>query len=77
MIEPLIPYGIRGTIWYQGEANCYPKRAEEYATSFPMMITDWRKRWAQGDFPFLFVQLPNFAKAKEDWMTLRESQPNQ
>ena len=74
MIEPLIPYGIRGTIWYQGEANCYPKRAEEYATSFPMMITDWRKRWAQGDFPFLFVQLPNFAKAKEDWMTLRESQ---
>ena len=74
MIEPLIPYGIRGAIWYQGEANCYPKRAEEYATSFPMMITDWRKRWAQGDFPFLFVQLPNFAKAKEDWMTLRESQ---
>ena len=74
MIEPLIPYGIRGTIWYQGESNCYPKRAEEYATSFPMMITDWRKRWAQGDFPFLFVQLPNFAKAKEDWMTLRESQ---
>tara|TARA_Y100001934_G_scaffold147748_1_gene177353 strand:+ start:4045 stop:5799 length:1755 start_codon:yes stop_codon:yes gene_type:complete len=74
MIEPLIPYGIRGTIWYQGEANCYPKRAEEYATSFPMMITDWRKRWGQGDFPFLFVQLPNLAKAKEDWMTLRESQ---
>jgi sialate O-acetylesterase len=74
MIEPLIPYGIRGAIWYQGEANCYPKRAEEYATSFPMMIADWRKRWAQGDFPFLFVQLPNFAKAKEDWMTLRESQ---
>jgi sialate O-acetylesterase len=74
MIEPLIPYGIRGTIWYQGEANCYPKRAEEYATSFPMMIADWRKRWAQGDFPFLFVQLPNFAKGKEDWMTLRESQ---
>ncbi|MDG1894501.1 MAG: sialate O-acetylesterase [Fuerstiella sp.] len=74
MIEPLIPYGMRGAIWYQGEANCYPRRAEEYATSFPLMIADWRERWGQGDFPFLFVQLPNFAKAKNDWMTLRESQ---
>ena len=74
MIEPLIPYGMRGAIWYQGEANCYPKRAEEYATSFPLMIADWRERWGQGDFPFLFVQLPNFANGKEDWMTLRESQ---
>ena len=74
MIEPLIPYGLRGAIWYQGEANCYPRRADEYATSFPLMITDWRKRWGQGDFPFLFVQLPNFAKGKVDWMTLRESQ---
>ena len=74
MIKPLIPYGLRGAIWYQGEANCYPRRAAEYATSFPMMIADWRKRWGQGNFPFLFVQLPNFAKAKEHWMTLRESQ---
>ena len=74
MIEPLIPYGLRGAIWYQGEANCYPRRAGEYATSFPLMIADWRERWGQGDFPFLFVQLPNFAKAKVDWMTLRESQ---
>jgi len=74
MIEPLIPYAIRGTIWYQGEANCYPRRAEEYATSFPLMIEDWRHRWGQGEFPFLFVQLPNFAKGKVDWMTLRESQ---
>ena len=74
MIEPLIPYAIRGAIWYQGEANCYPRRAEEYATSFPMMIGDWRKRWGQGEFPFLFVQLPNYAKGKDDWMRLRESQ---
>jgi sialate O-acetylesterase len=73
MIEPLVPYGIRGAIWYQGEGNCYPERAKEYATSFPMMICDWRARWGQGDFPFLFVQLPNFAKGKV-WMTLRESQ---
>jgi len=74
MIEPLIPYGLRGAIWYQGESNCYPRRAAEYATSFPLMIADWRERWGQGDFPFLFVQLPNFAKGKVDWMTLRESQ---
>ena len=74
MIEPLVPYGMRGAIWYQGEGNCYPGRAAEYATSFPMMIKDWRGRWGQGDFPFLFVQLPNFAKGKDDWMTLRESQ---
>ena len=74
MIEPLIPYAIRGTIWYQGEANCHPRLAEEYATSFPLMIGDWRKRWGQGDFPFLFVQLPNYAKGKDDWMRLRESQ---
>jgi sialate O-acetylesterase len=74
MIEPLIPYSVRGAMWYQGEANCYPRRAEEYATSFPLMIADWRERWELGDFPFLFVQLPNFANGKEDWMTLRESQ---
>lgn len=74
MIEPLIPYGMRGTIWYQGEANCYPRRAVEYSTSFPLMIADWRERWGQGEFPFLFVQLPNLAKARDDWMTLRESQ---
>lgn len=74
MIEPLIPYGMRGAVWYQGEANCYPRRADEYATSFPLMIEDWRKRWGQGEFPFLFVQLPNLAKARDDWMTLRESQ---
>ena len=74
MIEPLIPYGMRGAVWYQGEANCYPRRADEYATSFPLMIADWRKRWGQGEFPFLFVQLPNLAKARNDWMTLRESQ---
>ena len=34
-------------VWYQGEANCYPRRADEYATSFPLMIADWRSRWGQ------------------------------
>jgi sialate O-acetylesterase len=55
MIHPLLPYAIRGAIWYQGESNV--GRAEQYAKLFPAMITDWRQQWGQGDFPFLFVQL--------------------
>lgn len=55
MIHPLVPFAIRGAIWYQGESNV--GRAEQYARLFPAMITDWRKAWGQGDFPFLFVQL--------------------
>lgn len=55
MINPIVPFAIRGAIWYQGESNV--GRAEQYAKLFPAMITDWRKQWGQGDFPFLFVQL--------------------
>jgi sialate O-acetylesterase len=55
MIAPVVPYAIRGAIWYQGESNV--GRAEQYAKLFPAMIADWRKAWGQGDFPFLFVQL--------------------
>lgn len=55
MIKPLQPYAIKGTIWYQGEANS--SRGKQYQTLFPMMIADWRKAWGQGDFPFLFVQI--------------------
>lgn len=55
MIAPIIPYAIKGSIWYQGEANS--GRALRYRTLFPAMIADWRKRWKQGDFPFLFVQI--------------------
>ncbi len=60
MIAPLIPYAIRGTIWYQGENNAQSAYAELYATQLPLLIQDWRKQWAQGDFPFAWVQLPNF-----------------
>jgi len=69
MIAPLIPYAIKGTIWYQGEAN--GGRGAEYRVLFPRLIQDWRKRWAEGDFPFLFVQLPNYNQA---WGMLREAQ---
>lgn len=55
MIAPLVPYAIRGAIWYQGEANV--GRERQYRTLFPAMIADWRRVWAQGDFPFLFVQI--------------------
>ena len=55
MIAPLQPYALRGVIWYQGEANV--GRERQYRTLFPAMIADWRRAWAQGDFPFLFVQI--------------------
>jgi sialate O-acetylesterase len=77
MIAPIIPYGIAGAIWYQGESNA--GRAYEYRNLFPTMIADWRKNWGQGDFPFLFVQLANFMARKPDpgdssWAELREAQ---
>jgi sialate O-acetylesterase len=55
MIRPLIPYAMRGVIWYQGESN--RDRPEQYRTLFPSMIRDWRRQWGIGDFPFLFVQV--------------------
>jgi sialate O-acetylesterase len=64
MIQPLIPFGIRGAIWYQGESNV--SRAEQYAELFPAMIRDWRQNWGQGEFPFLFVQLAPFRYANRD-----------
>jgi len=77
MIAPVLPYTIRGAIWYQGESNA--GRAHEYRTLFPTMITNWRKDWGQGDFPFLFVQLASFmavdkTPADHGWQDLREAQ---
>jgi sialate O-acetylesterase len=65
MIAPLIPYAIRGAIWYQGEGNV--GRAYEYRTLFPAMIANWRADWGQGDFPFGFVQIAPFAGYSQDW----------
>ena len=58
MIAPIIPYAIKGAIWYQGESNA--SKAKQYRTLFPAMIADWRARWKQGAFPFLFVQIAPF-----------------
>ena len=55
MIAPLIPYAIKGVIWYQGETNS--GRAKQYRTLFPAMINDWRNRWNNNQLPFLFVQI--------------------
>jgi sialate O-acetylesterase len=74
MVAPMVPYSIRGAIWYQGEANA--SRAVQYRTLFAGLIKDWRKQWGQGDFPFHFVQLANFIDKGDaaEWPELRESQ---
>lgn len=77
MIEPLIPFRIRGAIWYQGESN--EARAEQYGILLPTMIRAWRERWGFGDFPFGIVQLPNYRSVKDEptdepWSHIREAQ---
>ena len=76
MLAPLVPFAIRGAIWYQGESNA--GRAYQYRTLFPTMIRDWRRAWGSV-FPFYFVQLPNWRARKaepdeSDWAELREAQ---
>ncbi len=72
-IDPLIPYAIRGAIWYQGESNAEtPSRVREHGRLFPLLISQWRKQWGQGDFPFLYVQLP--ALNRPEWPWFREGQ---
>ena len=76
MIAPLTPYPIRGVIWYQGENDANNRQALLYRRLFRSLIEDWRHEWGHGAFPFLFVQLPNFARVAEDseWPELREAQ---
>jgi sialate O-acetylesterase len=72
-IAPLIPYALRGVLWYQGEANTKSvERARYYEHQLPLLITDWRKRWGQ-ELPFAWVQLPNFAKGGDGWCVVREA----
>lgn len=72
MIAPIIPYSIRGALWYQGEGNS--GNTEQYETLLPALFTDWRVRWKQGYFPFLLVQLPNYAPGGNNWAKMREVQ---
>lgn len=77
-INPLIPYAIRGAIWYQGENNAGRGIPNLYGDQLSTLINDWRARWGQGDFPFAWVQLPNFHKLQTEpvestgWVTVRE-----
>ena len=80
MISPLVGYGIGGALWYQGESNA--GRADQYNTSFPLMINDWRSMW-KDSFPFYFVQLTHWQagggtsqNGGSTWAELREAQQN-
>ena len=78
MIAPIIGYAIRGAIWYQGENNAQSEFPQLYATQLQLLIQDWRQRWGEGDFPFAWVQLPNFQvknpaeAARNKWAVVRE-----
>ncbi|NGM64320.1 sialate O-acetylesterase [Sphingobacterium sp. SGR-19] len=77
MIYPLTNYSIKGVVWYQGEGNA--GRAYQYRQLFADLIVDWRSKWEQGDFPFLYVQLANYGKEEDQpvessWAELREAQ---
>lgn len=69
MIAPLIPYAIKGAVWYQGEAN--GSRGLQYRTLLPALINNWRTKWGIGNFPFLIVQIPGW---KNHFPELREAQ---
>ncbi|QDV74879.1 sialate O-acetylesterase [Botrimarina mediterranea] len=77
-VLPIVPFAIKGVIWYQGESNA--GRAYQYRDLFPRMITSWREAWGQGDFPFYWVQLADFTPETadpvkgSDWAELREAQ---
>lgn len=80
MVAPLIPYGIKGAVWYQGESN--QKRAFQYQELLPTMINDWRRLWTD-NFSFYIVQLANFGNGKpvtkdagvaDPWVELQEAQ---
>ena len=72
-IKPLIPYAIRGAIWYQGESNAETlARVHQHGRLFPLLIQNWREQWGQGDFPFLYVQLP--ALNRPEWPWFRDGQ---
>lgn len=77
VLKSHLGYTIRGAIWYQGESNA--GRAYQYRNLFPLMISNWREEWGQGDFPFYWVQLADFRAenpqpAESDWAELREAQ---
>lgn len=82
MIHPLIPYRLRGVLWYQGESNAGggAAGAADYTDLQSRLIAGWRQAWQIGDFPFYFVQLPNWNndgdRSSNSWAFFREGQAN-
>jgi sialate O-acetylesterase len=79
MVAPAVSYGIKGFVWYQGEANT--GHPSDYYALMRALITDWRDKWKEGELPFLYVQLPNFQEvqyspSESGWAELREAQLN-
>ena len=77
MIAPLVPYNIKGVLWYQGESNT--GAPAPYTSLMQTLIQDWRKRWQKNDLAFLLVQLPNFSEPQalpqqSNWAQLRQAQ---
>jgi sialate O-acetylesterase len=73
MIGPMMPLAIKGVAWYQGESNEHASK--QYRVLFPLLITDWRANWGEGNFPFLFVQLPNLNRAAKLPVQDRDMRP--
>lgn len=71
-IAPLIPYALRGIVWYQGESNAAPERVPFYERQLRLLVQDWRKRWGS-ELPIAWVQLPNVKKT-ESYAFIREAQ---
>jgi sialate O-acetylesterase len=78
MIAPVVPFGIKGALWYQGESN--GGEGDEYFHKMRALVGGWRKVWGQGEFPFYFVQLANFQKdantpeGGDGWARVRAAQ---
>jgi sialate O-acetylesterase len=77
MVAPVLPYAIKGVLWYQGETNSH--KPEEYESLLKALIADWRGKWGNPNLPFIYAQLPNFMEvdyspAQSKWAVLREGQ---
>jgi sialate O-acetylesterase len=76
MIAPLIKYTIKGALWYQGETEAGRAQGQIYGEALMTLVQDWRRAFAQGDFPFYWVQLANYGNAQKNghWMRVQEGQ---
>jgi sialate O-acetylesterase len=74
MIAPDTHYTIKGVIWYQGETDSAAERAPYYSRVFATLISDWRRQWGEGDFPFFFTQISSYNSTPETWSLVRDAQ---